>query len=49
MKDRLDYVLKQAKIKKHSILEEFKGEVLVGKRYTPLFGYFEERAADGCF
>ena len=49
MKDRLDYVLKQGKIKKHTILEEFKGAAIVGKRYKPLFNFFEERAADGCF
>lgn len=40
MKDRLAYVIKQGKIKAHTILEEFKGETLVGKRYEPLFGFF---------
>lgn len=40
MKGRLDYVLKQGKVKGHTILEEFKGEVLVGKRYQPLFPFF---------
>ena len=49
MKARLDYVLKQGKIKKHTILEEFKGQAIVGKRYQPLFNFFENRAADGCF
>jgi len=49
MKSRLDYVLKQCKVKGHTVLEEFKGEVLVGKRYEPLFNFFAERANDGCF
>lgn len=49
MKDRLDYVLKQGKVKKHTVMEEFKGATLVGKRYKPLFNYFEGRAEDGCF
>lgn len=40
MKSRLDYVCKQVKIKKPTILEEFKGATLVGKRYEPLFGFF---------
>ena len=40
MKDRLDYVCKQGKIKKHTILEEFKGATLVGMRYKPLFDCF---------
>mmetsp|Transcript_26727 Transcript_26727/g.33314 ORF Transcript_26727/g.33314 Transcript_26727/m.33314 type:complete len:220 (+) Transcript_26727:248-907(+) len=33
MKGRLDYVLKQGKVKGHTVLEEFKGQTLVGKRY----------------
>ena len=49
MKVRLEYVTKQGKVKKHTILEEFKGAALVGKEYTPLFPYFENRKADGCF
>lgn len=49
MKERLPYVLKQAIIKKHKVLEEFKGEAIVGTEYTSLFQYFEERRADGCF
>ena len=49
MKARLDYVLKQGKIAEHTILEEFKGEVLVGKSYEPLFGFYEARRNDGCF
>lgn len=49
MKNRLDYVLKQCKVKAHTVLEEFKGEALVGKRYQPLFNFFQERANDGCF
>lgn len=49
MKDRLDYVIKQGKIKGHKVLEEFKGETLVGKRYEPLFKFFESRREDGCF
>lgn len=49
MKDRLKYVLKQGNIKAHQVIEEFKGQTLVGKRYQPLFNFFEERSADGCF
>ena len=49
MKDRLDYVLKQGKVKGHTILEEFKGEALVGKRYQSLFPFFEGRREQGCF
>lgn len=49
MKARLEYVTKQGKVKKHTILEEFKGSALVGKEYTPLFPFFESRKADGCF
>ncbi len=49
MKGRLDYVLKQGKVKGHKVLETFKGKALVGKRYEPLFGFFKDRAADGCF
>jgi isoleucyl-tRNA synthetase len=49
MKARLEYVLKQGKIKGHTIIEEFKGQTIVGKRYKPLFNFFESRAADGCF
>jgi len=33
MKGRLEYVLKQGKIKGHTVIEEFKGQTLVGKRY----------------
>lgn len=50
MKDRLAYVLKQGLVKDgHTILEEFKGETLVGKQYEPLFNFFQERRNDGCF
>ena len=50
MKDRIAYVIKQGLVKGgHTILEEFKGQTLVGKRYEPLFDFFTERAADGCF
>ena len=49
MKDRLQYVLKQAMIKNHTILDTFKGQTLVGKQYEPLFPFFQERRADGCF
>lgn len=49
MKDRLEYVKKQTRIKQATVLEEFKGAALVGKRYEPLFNYFREREADGCF
>ena len=49
MQARLQYVLKQANIKAHTVLETFKGQTLVGKQYEPLFPFFEERRADGCF
>ena len=45
MKDRLQYVTKQAKLGKTTILETFKGEKLVGTQYQPLFPYFEEGRA----
>jgi len=31
------------------ILSRFKGKDLEGKEYIPLFDYYKERAADGCF
>jgi isoleucyl-tRNA synthetase len=46
---RLKDVLKQNKIKKHKVLETFKGADLVGKKYVPLFDYFKARAEQGCF
>lgn len=33
----------------YKILEKFKGEKLHGTEYVPLFPYFKERKADGCF
>lgn len=49
MKERLQYVAKNAHIKKHKVLEEFKGEAIVGTEYTSLFNYFEDRRQEGCF
>jgi isoleucyl-tRNA synthetase len=49
LKDRLDYVKKQANIKKAKVIEEYPGEKLVGTSYASLFPYFEERRADKCF
>lgn len=46
---RLQYALKQANIKKHTILEKIKGELLVGKKYIPLFNYFEHLKEKNCF
>jgi isoleucyl-tRNA synthetase len=37
---RLKEVLKQANIKKHTVIEKMKGKDLVGKQYVPLFDYF---------
>jgi isoleucyl-tRNA synthetase len=44
MKDRLADVVKKLKIKDHKIVETFKGNQLAGKRYTPLFPYYESMA-----
>jgi len=49
LEPRLEYVLKQAKIKAHTIIEKVKGAALVGTEYTPLFEFFAERRADRCF
>ncbi len=49
MKERLAYVVKQAKIAKHKVLDEFKGAALLGSEYESLFTFFEERRADKCF
>ena len=46
---RLAYTLKQANIKKHTVIEKIKGETLVGKKYIPLFNYFESMKEQGCF
>jgi isoleucyl-tRNA synthetase len=42
MKARLDYVLKQCKIAKHTILETVNGSELCGIEYEPLFPYYNE-------
>ena len=50
MKARLQYTTKQAKVKKHKVLQTFKGKELVGVKYEPLFPYFEEKfRPKGCF
>jgi isoleucyl-tRNA synthetase len=49
MKERLAYVVKQAKIAKHTVHETMLGQALIGKQYEPLFSFFEERVADKCF
>jgi isoleucyl-tRNA synthetase len=46
---RLKDILKQANIKKHKVLEKFPGQSLVGKRYVPLFKYFEGMKERNCF
>ena len=33
----------------YKVLETFKGSDLVGKRYVPIFDYFQERKEQGCF
>lgn len=50
------YILAKARIvelypkgQNYEILEEFKGETLVGLEYKPLFDYFLERRNQGCF
>jgi len=49
MEARLQYVIKQAKITKHKVLDKFKGEKLVGTQYEALFPYFEDKRATNCF
>lgn len=49
MEARLQYVTKQCKIAKHTILEKIKGAQLVGTAYEPLFKYFESRRESKCF
>jgi isoleucyl-tRNA synthetase len=49
MNERLQYVLKQCKITKHTVLETVKGESLCGIEYEPLFHYYDERRASKCF
>ena len=46
---RLKEVLKQTKIKKHTVLAKMKGKDLVGKQYIPLFDYFKEMKEQKCF
>jgi isoleucyl-tRNA synthetase len=45
-KERLDHVGKGKQLK---VLEEFKGESLVGKRYTPILPYFADLKSEGAF
>ncbi len=45
-KERLESVGKDRQLE---VLEEFKGESLVGKRYQPLFPYFENLKNEGAF
>ena len=47
--NRLAYVLKQANIKKHKVLEQIPGQNLLGKQYIPLYNYFESMKEQGCF
>jgi isoleucyl-tRNA synthetase len=46
---RLKETLKQANIKKHTVIEKLKGKDLVGKSYIPLFNYFESFKETNCF
>lgn len=46
---RLQYTLKTANIKKHKVLEKISGKDLEGKRYVPLFNYFESMKERNCF
>lgn len=46
---RLKDTLKQANIKKHTVLGQMKGQDLVGKAYVPLFNYFEKMKETNCF
>lgn len=47
--NRLQYTLKQANIKKHTVLEKIPGKELEGKQYIPLFNYFEHMREQKCF
>ena len=49
MNERLQYVTKQCKITKHTVLETVKGEALCGTEYQPLFNYFIDKKASKCF
>lgn len=50
MKCRLDYVQKQMKIAKTTVLETFKGAEMEGTQYEPLFPFFaEEKKGTKCF
>ena len=49
MKARFGEVCKQSKTKKAKVLNEMKGEALVGAEYTPPFPFFEPRRENGCF
>lgn len=50
MKARLDFVTKQCKIAKHTVLETIKGSDLSGLEYEPLFPYYKEEKKDTkCF
>ena len=46
---RLKDILKQANIKKHTVLEKIQGKDLVGKSYIPLFNYFSHLKERKCF
>jgi len=46
---RLKDVLKQTYIKKHTVLEKMKGKDLIGKKYVPLFDYFNYMTENNCF
>lgn len=46
---RLKDVLKQMKIKKHTVVSKMKGSELVGKSYLPLFDCFKHLEAQKCF
>jgi isoleucyl-tRNA synthetase len=34
---------------KYEVINEYKGEDLIGKEYEPLYPYYKDRAKDGCF
>ena len=46
---RLKEVLKQMKIKKHTVVAKMLGKELVGKAYVPLFDCFKHLEAQKCF
>lgn len=48
-KDLMPKIVKDLKLKNPEVVEEMKGSALCGLEYEPLFTYFENMKATGCF